>query len=97
MFTRNSFEDVILNEQDSMDTDSTGKKINKVIRRHFMASFVVAVLLSSILLGLAMYLIIDNHIHHHDDRNDWAYSIITLLLGVWVTDRPTTLTKKSKE
>jgi hypothetical protein len=92
--------------QDSVEGTSTTSSLSKIVRRRkanfgflsYTVSFSFAAILSLGLVAFCCWLIYLDFIHGAVfSISGWAQSIITFLLGAWITDRPKFFADKKKK
>lgn len=77
----------------SSESNSTfRRKIKKATFWYSLCSystwFLVALVISLTLIAFSLYVLVDAYQHGDASIACWCQSIITFLLGAWITDRP---------
>lgn len=63
----------------------------------YVATFTMSVFVSMVLLIMSMYMLLDNHLNDGpQEAQIWPQSIIMLIFGIWVSDRPKLLRRKAQ-
>jgi Mn2+/Fe2+ NRAMP family transporter len=84
-----------------VSASSTTKRISRAIIKYNVLAhafgFIIAVLLSLVIMAVALYMLIDSFESENKKDTAWAQTVIGFILGVWVTDKPKFVKKKKNK